>query len=453
MLDGVSSTATVRETIGYQTETTLEPTGQGEHRFQKLKQELHDRLIHAMDMSVVASMSEDELREHIRTGVEDYCRTNPQVLLAGERHRLSEAILNETFGYGPLELLLRDESISDILINGPKQIYVERNGRLELSNVMFNNEPHLLHIVQRICSGVNRRVDESSPMVDARLPDGSRVNAIIPPLSLKGTVVSIRKFSSKPLLASDMISKNSVAPAMIEFLAACVQSRMNMVVSGGTGSGKTTLLNMLSGYIPEDERICTIEDTAELRMQQRHVVSLETRAPNSEGKGEVSCRDLVKNALRMRPDRVVIGECRGGETLDMLQAMNTGHEGSLTTIHANDTREALSRLEMMSAMGAGDLPIWILRRQIVSAVDLIVQTARLRGGPRKIMRVSEITGMEGDTISMQDIFLFRQTGVDENDVAVGHFECTGIRPKAMDRLEANGVRLPSSVFDRRIIEM
>jgi len=420
-----------------------------EDRFQEMKKELHQRLIRALDMAAVAQMDHEHLRSQIRHTIEEYCRTTSELLNAVERERLVNEILDETFGFGPLEGLLADPTISDILINGPKQIYVERQGKLESSPVVFHDEDHLLQIVQRICAKVNRRVDESSPMVDARLPDGSRVNAIIPPISMTGTLVSIRKFSKQPLMAADLIKHKSVTPEIISFLEACVFSRMNMVVSGGTGSGKTTLLNMLSGYIPENERVCTIEDTAELRLQQEHVVTLETRAPNAEGNGEINTRDLVKNALRMRPDRIVIGECRGGEALDMLQAMNTGHEGSLTTIHANDTREALSRLEMMTAMGSGDLPIWILRRQIASAVDIIVQTARLRGGKRKITKVSEIVGMESDTISMQDLFVFQQTGIDSQGVAEGYFECTGIRPKCFEKLISMGNQLSADLFTRK----
>ena len=420
-----------------------------EDRFQEMKKELHQRLIRAMDMAAVAQMDQEQLKAQIRHTIEEYCRTTSELLNSVERERLVNDILDETFGFGPLESLLADSTISDILINGPKQIYVERHGQLQPSQVVFHDENHLLQIVQRICAKVNRRVDESSPMVDARLPDGSRVNAIIPPISMSGTLVSIRKFSKQPLMAADLIKHQSVTTEMVKFLEACVFSRLNMVVSGGTGSGKTTLLNMLSGYIPENERVCTIEDTAELRLQQEHVVTLETRAPNAEGNGEIGTRDLVKNALRMRPDRIVIGECRGGEALDMLQAMNTGHEGSLTTIHANDTREALSRLEMMTAMGSGDLPIWILRRQIASAVDIIVQTARLRGGKRKITKVSEIVGMESDTISMQDLFVFQQTGIDAKGGAEGYFECTGIRPKCFEKMVSMGNDISADLFTRK----
>ena len=418
-------------------------------RWAKMKREVHEKLLRSIDMSALARMNPDEVRGEIRRGIEELSRSGADLMTSQERERLVTEILNDTFGYGPLEELLVDPTISDILINGPDQVFIERRGRLEESPVKFSDEKQLLTIVQRICAGVNRRVDESTPMVDARLPDGSRVNAIIPPLSLKGTVVSIRRFGAKALLAADLINNKSATPEMIEFLAACVKSRLNMVVSGGTGSGKTTLLNMLSSYIPHDERICTIEDTAELRLQQKHVVPLETRQPNIEGNGEVTQRHLLKNALRMRPDRIVIGECRGEEAFDMLQAMNTGHEGSLTTIHANDTREAVSRLEMMVGMANFDLPIWIIRKQIVSAITIIVQTSRLRGGPRKIIRISEITGMEGEIVSMQDLFVFKQTGVDANEVATGHFESCGIRPKCIDKLTSMGCKLSPNLFDRK----
>ncbi len=418
-------------------------------RWSKTKREVHEKLLRSIDMSALARMSADEVRSEIRRGIEELSRSGADLMSSLDRERLVTDILNDTFGYGPLEELLVDPTISDILINGPDQVFIERKGRLEESPVKFSDEKQLLTIVQRICAGVNRRVDESSPMVDARLPDGSRVNAIIPPLSLKGTVVSIRRFGAKPLLAADLINNKSATAEMIEFLSACVKARLNMVVSGGTGSGKTTLLNMLSSYIPHDERVCTIEDTAELRLQQKHTVPLETRQANIEGNGEVTQRHLLKNALRMRPDRIVIGECRGEEAFDMLQAMNTGHEGSLTTIHANDTREAVSRLEMMVGMANFDLPIWIIRKQIVSAISIIVQTSRLRGGPRKIIRVSEITGMEGEIVSMQDIFVFKQTGVDANEVATGHFEACGIRPKCLDKLTSMGCKLSPQIFERK----
>jgi pilus assembly protein CpaF len=346
---------------------------------------------------------------------------------------------------------MRDPVITDILINGPKTVYVERYGKLEQVPVAFNDEAHLLQIVQRIAGRIGRRVDETSPMVDARLPDGSRVNAIIPPLALDGTLVSIRRFGAKPLQITDLVAKNSITKEMVQFLTACIKARINMIISGGTGSGKTTLLNALSASIPTHERVATIEDAAELRLQQPHVVRMETRPANIEGSGQVATRDLVRNALRMRPDRIIIGECRGPEALDMLQAMNTGHEGSMTTIHANETRDALSRLEMMVGMAGFDVPIWIIRRQIASALQLVVQVARLPGGARKVIKISEITGMEGEVISMHDIFAYKQTGVDDKGAAQGFYHATGIRPKILDRLEISGARVPLELFERRMI--
>ena len=417
-------------------------------RFHRLKRDLHQRLIAGMDLSAVGKRSEDELRQDVRRAAEELCRLSSNLLNLSERERLVNEVMDETFGLGPLESLLGDPTISDILINGPKTIYVERHGKLERTNVEFSDDRHLLQIVQRIVGRVGRRVDETCPMVDARLADGSRVNAIIPPLALDGALVSIRRFSAKPLQAADLIAKQSIAPQMVEFLAACVRGRCNILISGGTGSGKTTLLNLLSGYISDDERVATIEDAAELRLQQAHVVRMETRPANIEGQGEVTSRDLVRNALRMRPDRVVIGESRGPEALDMLQAMNTGHEGSMTTLHANDTREALSRLEMMVGMAGFDLPIWIIRRQIASAINLVVQTSRLVGGARKVVKISEITGMEGDVISMHDLFAFKQTGVDANGMAQGYFYSQGIRPRCLDRLEEYGIHVPPALFER-----
>jgi pilus assembly protein CpaF len=424
-----------------------------DERFLRYKAELHQQLIASMDLSAIGTMSEEDLRLEVRRAAEELCRLSSDLLSLSERERLVNEVLDETFGLGPLEPLMRDPSISDILINGPKTVYVERNGQLERSSVVFNNERHLLQIVQRIVGRVGRRVDETTPMVDARLPDGSRVNAIIPPLALDGTLLSIRRFGSKPLLMADLVAKKAIAPEMVQFLSACSKARINMIISGGTGSGKTTLLNALSAFIPPKERVATIEDAAELRLQQPHVARMETRPANIEGTGEVTTRDLVKNALRMRPDRIIVGECRGPESLDMLQAMNTGHDGSLTTIHANDTRDALSRLEMMVGMAGFDLPIWIIRRQIASAVQVVVQVARLFGGPRKVIKISEITGMEGDILSMHDLFVFKQTGVDDAGVAQGYFQATGIRPKLLERLEAAGIRLPVEMFERRMLNV
>ena len=364
-----------------------------------------------------------------------------------EQETLVNDVLDEVFGLGPLEPLLRDPDVTDILINGPKTVYIEKNGRLESTSVKFVDDDHVLAIVQRIAGRVGRRVDETTPMVDARLADGSRLNAVIPPLALDGPLVSIRRFGTQRLMADDLLANDSITPEILQFLSACVEARVNVLISGGTGSGKTTLLNVLSSFIPPNERVATIEDAAELELQQPHVVRMETRPSNVEGQGEVTTRDLVKNALRMRPDRIVVGECRGAEALDMLQAMNTGHEGSLTTIHANTTRDATSRLEMMVGMVGFDIPVWTIRRQIASAIHLVVQVSRLVGGARKVVKISEITGMEGDIISMHDIFEYRQTGLDDNHCAVGHYCATGIRPHILDRLTASGVYVPVELFE------
>jgi pilus assembly protein CpaF len=429
--------------------TTTPTTEPAPARLQAYRRQMHQKLIASMDLAAIGKFDEDQLRNEVRRAAEELCRHGTDLLTLSEREKLVEEVLDETFGLGPLEPLMKDPTISDIMINGPKTVYVERSGRLSRLPVSFEDDKHLLRIVQRIAGRVGRRVDETTPMVDARMADGSRFNAIIPPLALDGALVSIRRFGARPLLAADLVAKNAMTQDMATFLAACIQARINVIVSGGTGSGKTTLLNALSASIPEDERVATIEDAAELRLQQPHVVRMETRPPNLEGNGEVTCRDLVKNALRMRPDRIIIGECRGGETFDMLQAMNTGHDGSMTTIHANDTRDAVARVEMMVGMAGFDLPIWIIRRQIASAVQVIVQAARLSGGVRKVIKISEITGMESDVVSMQDLFVFKQTGVDGDRVAQGHFQATGIRPKLLERLEVTGSKLPPSMFERR----
>ncbi len=422
-----------------------------EDRFLAIKRQLHHQLITGMDLSMIGTMNEAELRLEVRHLAEELIRHGSDLLNLSERERLVSEVIDETFGLGPLEPLMRDPTISDILVNGPKVVYVERDGRLEQVNIAFNDDKHLVQIIQRIVGRIGRRVDETCPMVDARLPDGSRVNAIIPPLALDGALLSIRRFGARPLQIHDLKEHKALTQEMIDFLSACVKTRINIIISGGTGSGKTTLLNALSSFIPADERVATIEDAAELRLQQPHVVRMETRPPNIEGEGEVTTRDLVRNALRMRPDRIIVGECRGPEALDMLQAMNTGHDGSMTTIHANDTRDAISRLEMMVGMAGFDLPIWIIRRQIASAIQIVVQVARLPGGVRKIVKISEITGMEGDVISMQDIFGFHQTGVDADRIAQGHFFASGIRPQCLDRLEISGAGLSVSMFERRVL--
>ena len=422
-----------------------------EDSFEQLKQRIHSKLVDKLDLSRVGELEGEVLRREIRLVVEHLCDTEDTLLNRNERERLIDEVLDETFGLGPLEVLLKDQSISDILINGPKSIYVERRGKMEKTNVVFRNNDHLLQIIDRIISKVGRRVDETCPMVDARMPDGSRFNAIIPPLALDGACVSIRRFGANPLKLEDLLNFKAFTPEMVMLLEGAIKARLNIVISGGTGSGKTTLLNTLSSFIPNTDRIVTIEDAAELQLQQDHVVRLETRPPNIEGKGAITATDLVKNALRMRPERIIIGECRGAETLDMLQAMNTGHEGSMTTLHANSPRDALARLETMIMMAGFELPLKAMRTQIANAVDLIVQASRLQGGPRKITHITEIVGMEQDTVVMQDIYLYQQEGLNEHGRAYGKFIATGVRPTFMSRLEAAGVRLPSSAFRQRVM--
>ena len=419
--------------------------------FEELKRRIHSKLVDKLDLTRVGELEGDVLRREIRMVVEHLSDAEDTLLNRSERERLIDEVLDETFGLGPLELLLKDPTISDILINGPKHIYVERRGKMEKTTVTFRDNQHLMQIIDRIVSKVGRRVDETCPMVDARLQDGSRVNAIIPPLALDGAAVSIRRFGSNPLKLEDLLNYKAFTPEMVMLLEASIKARLNIIISGGTGSGKTTLLNTLSSFIANHDRIVTIEDAAELQLQQEHVVRLETRPPNIEGKGAVTATDLVRNALRMRPERVIIGECRGAETLDMLQAMNTGHEGSMTTLHANTPRDALARIETMITMAGFEMPLKALRQQIASGVNIIIQANRLQGGPRKITHITEICGMEQDTIVMQDIYKFIQQGIDENGKAYGQFECTGIRPKFMDRLEQAGVRLPASAFRQRVM--
>jgi pilus assembly protein CpaF len=420
-------------------------------KYETLKRHIHMRLVDRLDLNKVGEMDPGTLRSEIRSVVEHLCDTENPLLNRTERQRLVDEILDETFGLGPLELLLKDEKISDIMINGPRHVFVEKGGKIERSEVVFRDNDHLLQIIDRIVSRVGRRVDETSPMVDARLADGSRVNAIIPPLALDGAAVSIRRFGSKPLGKEDLLRFKAFTPEILLVMEGAIKARLNIIISGGTGCGKTTLLNTLSSFIPSGERVITIEDAAELQLQQDHVVRLETRPANIEGKGAVTARDLVKNALRMRPDRIIIGECRGAETLDMIQAMNTGHEGSMTTVHANTARDALSRLETMISMAGLDLPIKALRQQFASAVDLIIQANRLQGGPRKVTSISEVVSMEGDTIIMQEIFSFKQIGIDPNGRAYGEFVSTGIRPTFMDRLEQAGCHLPQDLFRQRVL--
>ena len=366
-------------------------------------------------------------------------------LTRAERVRLLEQITDEIIGLGPLEPLLRDESITEIMVNGPRQIYVERSGKLEMTNVVFQNDDHVMRIIDRIIAPIGRRIDESSPMVDARLTDGSRVNAIIPPLSLVGPVLTVRKFAVSPLMVEDLIRFGTATPEMFDFMKACVSARLNVFVSGGTGSGKTTLLNVLSSFIPNDERIITIEDAAELQLRQEHVITLEARPPNIEGRGAIPIRELVRNALRMRPDRIVVGEVRSGEALDMLQAMNTGHDGSMSTGHSNNPRDMLHRLETMVLMAGVDLPLRAIREQIAAAVDLIVHTARLKDGSRKVTSITEVQGMEGDVIVMQEVFVWEQTGIKDGKIS-GELKPTGIRPKFVEKFEAKGIRLPQGIF-------
>jgi len=419
-----------------------------DRRFQQLKAELHEQLISGMDFAVLRSVDPHALREELRRGATQLCGLHSDLLSQADRERLIDELVDDMMGLGPLEPLMHDPTVSDILINGPRCVYVERRGLLERTSIEFRDLDHLIELVQRIAGRMGRRIDEASPMVDARLPDGSRLNAIVKPLALDGALVSIRKFSARPFSPGDLVARRSATPQMLEFLAACVQARMNIIISGGTGSGKTTLLNLLSSYVPDSERVVTIEDAAELQLQQPHVGRMETRPANLEGKGEVTSRELLRNALRMRPDRIIVGECRGAEAFDMLQAMNTGHDGGMSTIHANDARDALSRLEMLIGMAAPELPMWFIHRQIATAIHIVVQVARLAGGERKIIQVSEVTGMHGDAINMHDVFVLRQTGIDEEGKVQGFFEATGILPNCLERFKACGLEVPRSTFER-----
>ncbi|MDF2736049.1 MAG: type secretion system protein [Chloroflexota bacterium] len=412
--------------------------------FRDVKFRIQNRVIQDLDPKLDLS-NQVEVRRQIEEIFGKVIDEEGLALTRAERVRMLEQITDEIIGLGPLEPLLRDESITEIMVNGPRQVYIERSGKLELTNVVFQNDDHVMRIIDRIIAPIGRRVDESSPMVDARLTDGSRVNAIIPPLSLVGPVVTIRKFAASPFTTDDLIRFGTATADMFDFLRACVEARLNLFVSGGTGSGKTTTLNVLSSFIPNDERIVTIEDAAELQLRQEHVVTLESRPPNIEGKGAIPIRELVRNALRMRPDRIIVGECRSGEALDMLQAMNTGHDGSMSTGHANSPRDMLSRLETMVLMAGVDLPLRAIREQVASAVDLIVQQSRLKDGTRKIVNITEVQGMEGDVIVMQDVFVFEQTGVVEGKIQ-GRLKPTGIRPKFVEKFEIMGINLPPGLF-------
>ncbi len=425
----------------------LDAKDRGYQAYYELKTRIHRQLIDRLDLAKLDALPREVVEQQIRRIVEDMLALDETPLSRKERDDLVVEIEHETFGLGPIEPLMQDPTISDILVNGSKEVYVERHGKLEPTRVIFRDDAHLLQVIDRIVSAVGRRVDESSPMVDARLPDGSRVNAIIPPLALDGPVLSIRRFAKDPFHMADLIEFDTLTPALAEILRATVQARLNILVSGGTGAGKTTMLNVLSNAIPNTERIVTIEDSAELQLQQEHVVRLETRPPNIEGQGAVSQRELLRNALRMRPDRIVVGEVRGAEVLDMLQAMNTGHDGSISTVHANSTRDALSRIETMVLMSGLSLPIRAMRDYVASALDLIIHVSRLSDGTRKVVRVTEIVGMEEDVVTTQDIFTFDQQGIDAEGRVVGFHRATGVRPKFTERLARAGIHLGSEVFD------
>jgi len=418
--------------------------------YQQVKADLHRKILDRLDLEKLGRSPGDAARDEVLVLIRSAVNSEAVPLSFAERERLSREILDEIFGLGPLEPLLKDPSISDILVNRFDRVYVERGGKLELTGLSFKDNPHLMQIIDRIVSRVGRRVDESSPMVDARLADGSRVNAIIPPLALDGACLSIRRFGRDPITARNMLENKTLTEPMLELLSAMVKGRLNLLISGGTGAGKTTLLNVLSGYIPNSERIVTIEDAAELQLKQEHVVRLETRPPNIEGKGAVRQRQLVINSLRMRPDRIVVGEVRGEEAFDMLQAMNTGHEGSLTTVHANSQRDALARVENMVSMANLNIPERAVRHQVAAAIHAVVQVARLSDGSRKVLTISEITGMEGDIIAMQDIAVFERTGVDASGRVRGVFRSTGVRPRFADRLATAGCRLATALFESRV---
>ena len=420
---------------------------QASHAYQQMKSRVHQLLLGRLDLEAMEGMSAERLREELSVMVERLLSEENVIVNAQERRNLVRDIQHEMLGLGPLEALLADPTVSDILVNGSRQVYVERRGQLSLTDVTFADDDHLMKIIDKIVSRVGRRVDESSPMADARLPDGSRVNVIIPPLALDGPVMSIRRFSVVPLTMANLVEYKTLTVEMAEVLQALSYAEVNLLISGGTGSGKTTLLNIMSGFIDPGERVVTIEDAAELQLRQPHVVRLETRPPNIEGKGEVTQRALVRNALRMRPDRIILGETRGAEALDMLQAMNTGHEGSMTTVHANTARDALARLENMLAMGGMNLPPKVARGQIASAINVVIQANRLTDGKRKLISISEITGLEGEMISMQEIFAFKQTGVDTDGSVKGYFQASGVRPRFMERLKSRGIILPETLFD------
>ncbi|MCX7711656.1 MAG: CpaF family protein [Clostridia bacterium] len=423
---------------------------QREDPFAAIKSKIHNKIIEEIKTESFKNIDEveeqEKLEKEITAIVETILNEENTYISKNDRQKIISEVIDDTIGFGPINPLIHDPAVSEIMVNGPEQVYVEKKGKLVLSDVTFKDEQHVMRVIEKIVAPLGRRIDESSPMVDARLPNGSRVNAVIPPLALNGPTITIRKFSEKPYTVKDLINFGSMTPNIAMFLKACVEARLNIVVSGGTGSGKTTTLNVISSFIPEDERIVTVEDAAELQLRQEHVVRLETRPPNIEGKGAITIRDLVRNCLRMRPDRIVVGEVRSGEALDMLQAMNTGHDGSLTTGHANTPRDMLSRLETMVLMAGMELPVKAIREQIASAVDVIVQQSRLKDGSRKITHITEVVGMEGEVITLQDIFVFKQYGKDEKGRISGEIVPTGIKPKFMEKFEGAGIALPSDIF-------
>jgi pilus assembly protein CpaF len=426
--------------------TTARP-GTGADRWFGIRTQLHSKLVTSLTPDQLRNLNKDGVREQIANVLERLIREESIPMTLAERERLIEEVLDEVFGLGPLEPLLKDATISDILVNGFDSVYVERGGRLAETNIRFKDQNHVRMIIDRIVSNIGRRIDDSSPIVDARLSDGSRVCAVIPPLSLIGPVMSIRRFGKKLLSTEDLLRNETMTTGMLDFLSGCVEARLNIVISGGSGSGKTTMLNTLSRYIPEEERVVTIEDTAELQLQQSHVVRLETRPMNIEGAGAITQRDLVINALRMRPDRIVIGECRGPEALDMMQAMNTGHDGSMTTTHANSSRDAFSRLETMVMMASQHIPDKVIRQMLSSAIHMVVHTSRMNDGTRKLTGISEVVGCDGDQVMMEDVFLFEREGISSHGKVVGRFRATGYRPQALDRLKAFGILLPNSIFE------
>ena len=437
----------------YSSQGLLPADGDGfESGFQKLKTQLHRELLDSVDLSRIGSMSDAQLRRHVANLSQHLFRNRPQLLSKIDEERLVDELIAESFGLGPLEPYMQDPEVADILVNGPHEVYVERQGRLYETNTVFADDEHLMQIIQRVVGRVGRRIDSQSPMVDARLADGSRVNAVIPPLALNGPTLSIRRFGRNPLDIERLQAHGSICPEMLAVLAAVIEGRINVMISGGTGSGKTTMLNALSPFIPAEERLVTIEDSAELQLRRKHVVRMETRTPTSEGTGTVTARDLVRNALRMRPDRIILGEVRSGEALDMLQAMNTGHEGSLTTIHANDARDALSRLEVMVAMAGFDLTVNVVRRYIASAINVIVHLARLKGGVRRVMRIVELVDLENNEYQLRELFRFQQAGLDAQGRAMGRFHVSGNVPAFVDRLSERGIALDAEMFQARVLD-